>query len=106
MSSANERRVADEAEKTLHAFDDDRPLQENPFLASRIQAAMSSRMLRRNEWLPMRVNLKYAVMGLILLINLITAVHYFESNSTTTLQERLVSDLEQDFQIDQPQNVF
>ena len=103
---ANEHRILEEVEKTLHSFDNDEVLEGNPFLASRIKARMDSRAHSRNRGIPLRIALKYGVMVLILLINLITAVHYFESRSALALHEKLVSDLEQDFQIDQTHNSF
>ena len=106
MSTEKERQIADEVEKTLRSFDNDVILEENSFLATRIKAEMNSRLLKRNEGFPVRVNLKYVIMALVLLINLITVVHYVDWNTTHNLHEKLVSELKEDFQIDQYHNGF
>jgi len=106
MSTEHERHITDEVDKTLQSFDNDVTLAENPFLASRIKAERTSRLLKRNEGFLLRINLKVVVMALILLMNLITVVHYVDWNSAQHLHEKLVSELEHDFQIEQSQNAF
>ena len=106
MSTTKAQRVAEEVEKTLHAFDHDDILEENPFLVSRVKAEMNSRSVKRHEGFLLRMNVKYVVMVLILLVNLMTIVHYVEWNSTHNLHEKLISELQEDFQIDQSQSAF
>ena len=106
MSASREHQIAEEVEQTLRAFDQDEPLEENPFLISRLKAVMNSRLPGRHEGFPARFNPKYVVMAVILLINLITVVHYLDWNSTRRLQEELVTELQEDFQIDQSQSGF
>jgi|WetSurMetagenome_2_1015567.scaffolds.fasta_scaffold03284_8 hypothetical protein len=106
MSAADERHIAGEVEKTLRAFDNDVALGENPFLASRIQAEMNSRVISRTEGFRLRFNLRYAIVLLVLLINLITIVHFVDWSSTNNLHEKLVTELEDDFDIDQNQSAF
>ena len=106
MSASREHQIAEEVEQTLRAFDQDELLEENPFLISRLKAGMNSRSPGRHEGFPVRFNPKYAFMVLILLINLITVVYYIDRNTTHRLQEELVSDLQEDFQIDQFQSGF
>lgn len=102
----NKDRILDEVEKTLHTFDHDPTLEPNPFLFTRIQAEKERRVLTRGAGFARRINLKYVVMAVIVLMNLITAAHYLEWNSRYNLHERLVSELKEDFQMAQSQNSF
>jgi hypothetical protein len=98
--------ILNEVEKTLHTFDRDPILDTNPFLLTRIKVEMERRLQKRSARFARRINVKYVVIVVIVLINLVTVVHYFDSHSKYNLQEKLVSELKEDFQIDQPQNSF
>ena len=98
--------ILDEVEKTLRSFDDDPLLDENPFLLARIRAERERRLRQRREGVIPRINLKYAVVALVVVVNLVTVVHYFEWNSQHTLHEKLVSELKEDFHSDQSLNGF
>jgi hypothetical protein len=106
MSKATEQRIAEEVDKTLRAFDHDDLLEENPFLVTRLKARVSSRSTKRHEGYFVRFNPKYVVVAFILVINLVTVVHYLDWNNTQHLHEKLVSQLQEDLQIDQSQNAF
>ena len=98
--------ILDEVEKTLHAFDNDPLLEENPFLLTRIRAAREHRLRKRSSGVVLKVNLKYVIMVVIVLINVITVAHCYEWIGKHNLQEKLISDLKEDFPIDQSQNGF
>jgi hypothetical protein len=106
MSTPKERRIADEVEKTLQLFDRDAVLEENPFLAARIMAAQESLEDEPRSIFGLKSSLRYALFGLILVINLLTVVHYVRWDGAQNLQDKLVSELNEDFQVEQSQNVF
>lgn len=106
MSTPEERRIEEEVGKTLQLFDNDPVLEENPFLATRILAAKEAHPGGWREMSGLRSSLRYAVMLLILAINILTAVHYIRGNSAQNLQDELVSELNEDFPMEQSQNVF
>jgi hypothetical protein len=98
--------ISEEVEKTLDAFDQDPILPVNPFLITRIQVEQERRIQGRKQKFALRPHLKFAVIILVVLVNLITAVYFYERNAKTTLQEQLVTDLREDLQIDQSQNTI
>ncbi|MCX6136586.1 MAG: hypothetical protein NTV54_03710 [Ignavibacteriales bacterium] len=93
----NEERIQDEIEKTLQAFDDMPKLAVNPFLFTRIQVALASQLHGRNRQLLTTIRLKPIALALIILLNIITAVHVFEAGSSGDSREQLISTLSKDF---------
>jgi hypothetical protein len=106
MKTDKDCRVADEVDKTMQAFDDDAPIASNPFLASRIRFLHSSRSRDKGRVLLIRLSLNQVLMIVVLLMNLITAAYWIDRHTEQKLQERLVSELKNDFQIDQSQNSY
>jgi cytochrome c-type biogenesis protein CcmH/NrfG len=102
----NEEKIREEVEKTLRAFDDERILEPNPFLYARIKAEQESRSRRSSNGIPARISLNFVVVMIVFLVNLFTALYYFEGKKEQDLQEKLVSELKEDLQIDQSQNLF
>jgi hypothetical protein len=102
----NKNKILDEVEKTLHSFDKDIILEENPFLLTRIMAERENRLHKPKKRFTPAFSFTKVIMILILLINLITVVYYYSWNSNQILQQKLVSQLRKDFQIDQSQNNF
>ncbi len=103
---AKEKRILDEVDKTLQAFDNDITLEENPFLMTRIAAARADRLHKRTFRSSARIVLSYAAVLLLLFVNLITAVYYSQRESEYRLHEQLVSQLKEDFKISQSQINF
>jgi hypothetical protein len=106
MNTNKDDRIADEVERTLHSFDNDGVLNENPFLASKILAVKESHLHERVAGSVLRIGLRYVVMLLILIVNVLTVVRYFEWYRKSDLQEQLVAGLREDLQIDQSQNSY
>jgi hypothetical protein len=102
----NKNQILEEVEKTLKSFDNDILLEENPFLLTRIMAERESRLHKPKKRLASAISFTNVIMILILLINLVTVVYYYAWNSNQILQQKLVSQLKKDFQIDQSQNNF
>ena len=102
---ATENQIMEEVEKTLHSFDSDGILEDNPFLYTRLDAAKNGRMQRNRHRFASLANLKLIGLLLLLLANLITML-YYQRYSTQDLHERLVSAIQVDFQVDQSQNNF
>ena len=97
----NENEILAEVEKTLQAFDNDPVLEENPFLFTRIQAAKTSLLQKRDQRFALKIRFKLIVIVAVALLNLFTAVYYFKGNTKKDLKEQLVSDLKEDMLIDQ-----
>ena len=95
--------ISVEVKKTLQAFDNDVILEANPFLFKRIQAKRQS---SRNHGFALKINLKSIALALLVIMNLATAVYYYEWNTKKNLHERLVSNLKEDLKIEQSQNIF
>ncbi|MDR3593256.1 hypothetical protein [Clostridium sp.] len=102
----NENKILEEVEKTLQSFDNDVVLEGNPFLLTRIKAAIGDRLHKRKKGFSFKVSFTKVIITLILLINAVTLVYYYDWNSQKTLQQKLVSELKTDFHIDQSQNNF
>ncbi len=93
-------RIREEVEKTLHAFDNDLPLEPNPFLFTRIRAQRGSQSDGRRRRYVRDIGLRWIVIFGFLLLNLITVAHYAEWNIRHARQQTLVSQLEKDFPVD------
>ena len=103
---AKDNRILEEVEKTLQSFDSDITLEENPFLITRLTAGKAHLLRKRTNRSRARTVLSYAGILVLLFVNLITAVYYSQRNSESRLREQLVSELKEDFQIDQSQINF
>ena len=103
---ADKKQLLEEVDKTLQSFDNDIILKENPFLTTRIQVERDRRRQMRPKGLRLRVNLNQALMFCVLLINVITVVHYLDWSRNQNLHEKLVLSLKEDFQIVQVQDPF
>jgi len=102
----NKKQLLEEVDKTLRSFDNDIVLEENPYLMTRIQVERDRRRGQRPRGLHLRISLNQALMICILLINVITVVHYLDWNRNQNLHEKLVLALKEDFQIVQVQDPF
>ncbi len=95
----NSDQIRGEVEKTLQAFDHDLPLKPNPFLFTRIQAERIARapdLAKAAFW---QGRLRQVVILGILLLNLITVIHYADWNAKLTTSRALASELETEFVI-------
>jgi hypothetical protein len=101
-----EKKISEEVEKTLCAFDNDNILEANPFLITRINAEIAERMKQRKKVFSFNIGMSQALMILVFLINLITLVYFYDKSEKQNLQEKLVTQLKEEFQFDQSQNTF
>jgi hypothetical protein len=106
MSMADKKQLQEEVEKTLQSFDNDIVLEENPFLATRIQGERGRLRQKPSKSLRLRIGLNQALMLGILLINVITVVHYLDWKRNQNLHEKLVLTLKEEFQVVQVQDPF
>ncbi len=92
--------IREEVERTLQAFDHDLPLKPNPFLFTRIQAeraAHAPELAKAAFWHP---RLRHVVIAGIVIINLVTMIHYADWNKELRNNRALVSELETEFSVD------
>ncbi len=95
-------RILEEVERTLGSWDEEAPLTPDPHLATRVQALHRERAA--SGWRAYRpfLQLRYAaILGLVLL-NMFT-IWYIESSPSTNTPEDLVSVLRADLQIEPSQ---
>jgi hypothetical protein len=94
-----ENRILEEVDKTLRALDDLPKLEANPFLFTRIQAALASGATPARKRLLAKLE-PYAL-ALIVILNIFTAVYMIESkagtSSSTSSRTQLVSSLDHDY---------
>lgn len=102
----NERQILDEVERTLHSIDKLKNLEDNHFLFTRIKSEIENRSIKRKKTLSFGLELKPIVLVLIILINIITLIYSFKSNTNKTASSSLVSVLQKDYQINQISNEF
>lgn len=95
----NRDQIREEVERTLQAFDHDLPLKPNPFLFTRIQAERVARTRDLAKPAFWQGRLRHVVIVGILLLNLITVIHYADWNAKLTTSRALVSELETEFAI-------
>ena len=95
----NEKRILEEVEKTLRALDDMPKLAANPFLFTRIQAALPSGVVPARKGALLKLE-PYAL-ALIVILNIFTAIYVIKSNTSsytsTSSRAQLVSSLDRDY---------
>ena len=103
---AKDNRILAEVEKTFQSLDNDITPAENPFLVTRLTAGRAHLLSKRAYRSRARTVVTYAGILVLLFVNLITAVYCSQRNSEARLREQLVSELKEDFKIDQSQINF
>ncbi len=107
MNMKNYNKVfEEEAEKTLKAFDNDVSLEENPFLYARILAKRENSDKNKKKWYFSTVEPRRVLLFMIIMMNLITVVYFYEWNTRQNLRDKLVAELKADFQVDELQNNY
>ncbi|HPG83881.1 MAG TPA: hypothetical protein PKY55_11430 [bacterium] len=99
-------RIAEEVEKTLQAFDNDPPLEPNPFLLTRIRAGMEISSKKTAKGFAVRIGLGQVIIVFIILLNLVTLSYTIKTNADKTLQKELIQQFETDLQFDRSQTIF
>ena len=79
----NEKKIFEEVNKTLNAFDHISDLDENPYLFTRLQAEIESSEKKEKGLLKEKI-LRPAVLIIILVINILTGVYFIDSASQTS----------------------
>ncbi len=102
----SKKQLLDEVEKTLEAYDEDAILEANPFLLTRIKAVQEQRIHSKKNKASFRFSFSRILVIVLLIVNVLTVVYYFENNHQQNLEKKLVLQLKSDFQIEQTQNNF
>ncbi len=79
-----EDKIREEVEKTLNAFDQIKNLEENPYLFTRIQSEIESIKTKEKSYSLKGEFLRPVILFLILIMNVFTAIFFFNSESETT----------------------
>jgi len=91
-----EKYIANEVNKTLKALDDQPNLKPNLFLFTRIQANISSELVSKK-----RISLRPIALCLIIILNIITAIYFFNSGSRDYTKSQIISSLSKDYNTEQ-----
>jgi len=96
-----EEHILEETEKTLRAFDHLPKLEANPFLFTRLQAALAKEEACRDDGVVQRLHLRRVALGIVIILNLVTVLHLLDGSSTPLTKEDLVSALRQEYHVSQ-----
>jgi hypothetical protein len=91
------KQIYDEVEKTLRAMDHLPRLEANPFLYTRIQARLASEAATQSNLAFIRTKFKPAILALLVLLNVLTAVHFFKADDPKHDADQLISALSSDY---------
>jgi hypothetical protein len=87
----NGKKISEEVEKTLNAFDHINYLDENPYLFTRLQAEIERSEIKGKRYLKEGI-LRPAILLITIVINILTAIYFIDSgsqNSAATRQQYL-----------------
>ena len=94
-----EEKIIEEVEKTLNVFDNIENLEENPYLFTRIQSEIESLPVKEKRTLSGNI-LRPAILFLILIVNVFTAVFFLNSDSeTSTTKQTYLSAISSEYSI-------
>ncbi len=100
----DKKRIEEEIEKTLAAYDNDVILEGNPFLMTRINEIRNKKSNIAAHKLSIKLLANLAVYFFLLLLNIATLVIYLKTDHQKHIRKQLLDDLKQEFQIEQSQN--
>jgi hypothetical protein len=97
----NEKQIIEEVEKTLQSMDNTPILNENPFFYLKLKTEIENEDVILNTGRAANFILRPAVLIFILIINIITAVFYFNSSlSKTNTDELLINTLHKEYTLE------
>ncbi len=99
-----EKKILEQVEKTLQALDDLPRLQANPFLYTRVQAAMTAETKSWPSRLSGRLHLKAIVFSLLIIFNLVTTIYFYQGYRRNESKQQLISALSSEYET--AQNIF
>ena len=100
------KKIEEEVEKTLHAFDKDVIPEANPYLFTRIQTVRAGGSGKSKKSFSFRMGLNHVILLAIIVLNAVTIVFYFQKDAKQDVRQKLVMELKSDFQLDQSQSNF
>ena len=92
-----DKQILEEVDKTLKAFDDLPKLEVNPFLFTRLQAKLKSEAVSKEKPILEKLKLKSIALAVIVILNIVTLVYYFENNKKEYTKDQLIYSLRQDY---------
>jgi hypothetical protein len=94
-----EKIILEEVDKTLTAFDNLPKLEANPFLYTRIQARIASDNITREKYQFGGLKLKFITLSIIFILNIITAIYFFESDKKDYTKDQLIRSLQKEYNV-------
>ncbi len=96
-STEKDKQILEQVQKTMRAYDDLPRLDPNPFLFTRIQAA-----IRKEHTVPVprlfgTLRFRSAVIAVLIIINIVTAILVLTSRTESSLQEQVVAALSEEY---------
>jgi hypothetical protein len=82
-----EKQILEEVDKTLKSFDDFPKLEANPFMFTRIEAKLNAPVKSNSMLFPGldKITLKSLALVLIIVVNIITALYFFNTETKAQL---------------------
>jgi hypothetical protein len=98
-----DERILEEVEKTLNSIESLPKLESNPFLYTRLKSRIARESISTGNEKNKLAILKPVGLALILVINIITAIYFFDVNGKTQSSNTLVNSLSQEYKTNQTQ---
>jgi hypothetical protein len=98
-----EERILEEVEKTLNSLEQIPKQEANPFLYTRLKARIETESISQTKKRRTVSVLKPAGIALILAINIVTTIYFFDSSSSTQGSTSLIDSLSQEYKTNQIQ---
>ena len=93
-----EKEILEQVEKTLQALDTLPKLASNPFLFTRLKAAMTAESEWQTSRLSGRLKLKPIIFSLLIVFNLVTAIYFYQGYRRGDNKQELISALSNDYE--------
>jgi hypothetical protein len=95
-------KIQEEVEKTLNVLNEIPNIEANPFLFTRLKAAIEDGTVLRSKWRQRNFVSRPVILCIILLLNLITVIFLFQSKTVVKTENScLINSLSKDYQISQ-----
>ncbi len=92
-----EKRIIEEVEKTLRALDELPKLRANPFLYTRLKSVLANAATPDEQPAARQVRVKAAALALLVVINVLSAIHFLGRGPEGSSRSALISSLERDY---------
>ncbi|MCE1188676.1 MAG: hypothetical protein LWX56_05990 [Ignavibacteria bacterium] len=100
------KKIMDKVEEAMQALDNLPAFQDNPHLYRQITNSLEARHQEKTRFFALRLSFSGLTWALVLFINIITFVYFFETYHEKQTEKQLINSLRQDFHLDQSDDAF